>query len=92
MKGHRDAQAALYRAYSGAMYNICTRMTGNHADAQDLLQEAFIQAFRQLGQLKQPAAFGGWLKRSRGVWLHAYWEAGSGRYRHAVLVIRAPAE
>jgi len=38
-------------------------MTGSRADAQDLLQEAFIQAFRHLGQLKQPEAFGGWLRR-----------------------------
>ena len=45
------------------MYNICIRMTGNRFDAQDVLQEAFIEAFRHLGQLKQPAAFGGWLRR-----------------------------
>lgn len=45
------------------MYNICIRMTGNPADAQDVLQDAFIEAFRQLGQLKQPGAFAGWLRR-----------------------------
>lgn len=61
--GQRDAQAELYRQYGAAMYNICTRMTGNQADAQDLLQESFIHAFRHLRQLKDPRAFGGWLKR-----------------------------
>ncbi|HVS97287.1 MAG TPA: RNA polymerase sigma factor [Puia sp.] len=63
VQGDRSAQADLYRHYGTAMYNICIRMTGNRFDAQDLLQDAFIEAFRQLGQLKQPAAFGGWLRR-----------------------------
>lgn len=62
-QGDRSAQADLYRYYSTAMYNICIRMTGNPADAQDVLQDAFIDAFRHLGQLKQPAAFAGWLRR-----------------------------
>jgi RNA polymerase sigma factor (sigma-70 family) len=38
-------------------------MTGNPNDAQDMLQDAFIEAFRHLGQLKQPGAFPGWLRR-----------------------------
>ena len=62
-RGDRDAQADLYRYYGTAMYNICIRMTGNASDAQDMLQDAFIDAFRHLGQLKQPGAFGGWLRR-----------------------------
>jgi RNA polymerase sigma-70 factor (ECF subfamily) len=45
------------------MYNIAIRMTGNATDAQDLLQDTFIDAFRHLGQLKQPGAFAGWLRR-----------------------------
>jgi RNA polymerase sigma factor (sigma-70 family) len=38
-------------------------MTGNPVDAQDMLQDAFIDAFRHLRQLKQPGAFAGWLRR-----------------------------
>ena len=38
-------------------------MTGNPTDAQDMLQDAFINAFRHLGQLKQPQSFAGWLRR-----------------------------
>lgn len=38
-------------------------MTGNPTDAQDILQDAFIDAFRHLEQLKQPGAFAGWLRR-----------------------------
>ena len=62
-KGDRNAQADLYRQYSKAMFNICIRMTGNRSDAEDLLQDAFINAFESIGQLKEPAAFGGWLRR-----------------------------
>ena len=45
------------------MYNICIRMTGNEDDAADVLQDAFVQAFDHLKQLKQPEAFSGWLKK-----------------------------
>ncbi len=38
-------------------------MTGNRNDAEDILQDAFILAFRNLAQLKDPLQFGGWLKR-----------------------------
>ena len=45
------------------MFNICMRMTGNRSNAEDILQDAFIIAFRSLPQLKDAAYFGGWLKR-----------------------------
>ena len=61
--GDIDARAKLYKQYSKAMYNICIRMTGNEEDAADVLQDAFIHAFNHLEQLKQAAAFGGWLKQ-----------------------------
>ncbi|MBR2649344.1 MAG: sigma-70 family RNA polymerase sigma factor [Sediminibacterium sp.] len=62
-RGDRAAQSWLYEQYSKAMFNICSRMTGNRADAEDLLQESFLIAFINLGQLKDPNQFGGWLKR-----------------------------
>ncbi|MES2002957.1 MAG: RNA polymerase sigma factor [Bacteroidota bacterium] len=62
-KGDTEAQAWLYTQYSRVMFNICTRMTGNRNDAEDILQDAFILAFRNLEQLKDPMQFGGWLKR-----------------------------
>ncbi|MCP9751284.1 RNA polymerase sigma factor [Ferruginibacter sp. HRS2-29] len=63
VNGDRDAQAWLYHQYSKAMFNVCTRMTGNHSNAEDILQEAFMTAFKNLGQLKDADSFGGWLKR-----------------------------
>ena len=45
------------------MFNICIRMMGNRADAEDVLQESFIIAFKNLQQLKDAQQFAGWLKR-----------------------------
>ncbi|RYG54223.1 MAG: sigma-70 family RNA polymerase sigma factor [Chitinophagaceae bacterium] len=62
-QGDEDAKAWLYRQYSETMFNICMRMAGNKVNAEDLLQDAFIKAFTNLSQLKQPEIFGGWLRR-----------------------------
>lgn len=45
------------------MFNICMRMTGNHENAEDLLHEAFMIAFKKLHQLKDELNFGGWLRK-----------------------------
>jgi RNA polymerase sigma factor (sigma-70 family) len=63
IKGDFGAQAELYRLYGKAMFNICIRMTGNKTDAEDVLQDSFIHAFAQIKQVRQPAAFGGWLRQ-----------------------------
>lgn len=63
LEGDRYAQSQLYRLYSKAMFNICYRITNNFDDAEDVLQEAFISAFRNLQSYKGDAAFGAWLKR-----------------------------
>ncbi|RYG44476.1 MAG: sigma-70 family RNA polymerase sigma factor, partial [Chitinophagaceae bacterium] len=62
-EGDEKAQSLLYGQYAKAMFNICMRMTANRQDAEDLLQESFVLAFRNLPQLKQEINFGGWLKR-----------------------------
>jgi RNA polymerase sigma factor (sigma-70 family) len=62
-EGDRDAHYQLYKVYSRAMYNVGLRITGNEADAEDALQEAFISAFRNLHLYRADATFGAWLKR-----------------------------
>ena len=61
--GDNKAQHELYRLYSKAMYNICMRMLNHVGEAEDALQEAFLQAFRKLGSLRSDETFGPWLKR-----------------------------
>lgn len=63
IRGDRSAQYALYTQYAKAMYNICYRITNDPDDAQDVLQEAFLSAFRNLKSFKGESSFGAWLKR-----------------------------
>jgi len=61
--GSRDAFDALVRRHQRAVYQLCYRFAGNHADACDLAQEAFVRAYRGLAAFKGDAAFATWLHR-----------------------------
>jgi len=61
--GDEIAQSKLYMLYSKAMYNSCLRITNDQEDARDVLQEAFISAFKNLHSYKGEASFGAWLKK-----------------------------
>lgn len=63
IRGDSRAQYRLYKLYSKAMYNICTRMLNNRHEAEDILQDAFVSAFRNLKNFKANSTFGAWLKR-----------------------------
>lgn len=62
-KGDVRAFRELYEAYSKAMYNICLRMTGHSSDAEDVLQEAFVQVFKNLEKLESDSSLTAWIKR-----------------------------
>lgn len=53
---------ALYQRYSKAMFNTCLRILNNEAEAEDVLQESFIEAFKNLENFEYRTSFGGWLK------------------------------
>ena len=61
--GDGDAFAALFQLHRGRVYAVCLRMTNNPADADDLTQEAFIQAFRKLSTFRGDSALSTWLHR-----------------------------
>ncbi|MDF7813171.1 RNA polymerase sigma factor [Hymenobacter sp. YC55] len=61
--GDRRAQAEIYKRYSKAMFNASLRITGDFAEAEDVLQESFLSAFRELHSYKGDSSFGSWLKR-----------------------------
>ena len=63
LAGDSGAQHQLYNLYAKAMYNICYRMTNDVDEAADVLQEAFISAFKNLNSYKGTASFGAWLKK-----------------------------
>lgn len=57
------AQFIVYKAYSKAMFNTAIRFMNNKMDAEDILQESFVTAFRDIVTLENSNAFGSWLKR-----------------------------
>ena len=62
-QGERRAQYDLYQHYVKAMYNVCLRILNHEAEAEDVLQEAFIDAFSHIGSFRGQSTFGAWLKQ-----------------------------
>ncbi|WP_185968885.1 RNA polymerase sigma factor [Carboxylicivirga sp. M1479] len=62
-RGDERAQHAIYKQYVRAMYNVAYRMVANQFDAEDVVQDAFVKAFKKVGNLKENKAFGAWLKQ-----------------------------
>jgi RNA polymerase sigma-70 factor (ECF subfamily) len=62
-RGERAAFGELFTRYERVVYATAFRRLGNHAEAQEVLQEVFMRALRKIGQLRQPEAFAGWLKQ-----------------------------
>ena len=59
----RRAQVRIYELYYKAMYNTSYRILNNAAEAEDTMQEAFLEAFRKIDSFRGTGTFGSWLKR-----------------------------
>jgi RNA polymerase sigma factor (sigma-70 family) len=59
----RIAQRLLYDRYKKAMYTLAYRITGDFDDANDVLQDAFMDVFRHLDQFKSESSLGAWIKK-----------------------------
>src|SRR5476649_298814 len=62
-QGDSDAFRALVERHSRSVFRLAFRMTGNQQDAEDVVQESFLRAYRQLGRFESRANFGTWLYR-----------------------------
>lgn len=62
-QGDAAAFERLYRMHNRRVYALCLRMVGNPAEAEDLLQEAFLQLFRKIQTFRGESAFSTWLHR-----------------------------
>src|SRR6202795_3330159 len=62
-QGDSDAFRVLVERHSRAVFRLAYRMTGNEQDAEDVVQESFLRAYRQLGRFQSRANFGTWLYR-----------------------------
>ena len=62
-RGNSKAQSVLYHQYAKAMYNLAFRILNNREDAEDILQESFVECFRNLNAFRFESTFGAWLKK-----------------------------
>lgn len=76
--GDVPAFEEVVRRRQGPTRALLRRLCRDHALADDLAQETFVQAWRALGTLRAPGAFGGWLKRiAVNAWLAHQRRAGA---------------
>ena len=61
--GDSEAFRALVERHSRAVFRLAHRMTGNASDAEDVVQETFLKAYRQLSRFESRANFGTWVHR-----------------------------
>jgi RNA polymerase sigma-70 factor, ECF subfamily len=62
-KGNQQAFRVLVERHSHAVFRLAFRMTGNEQDAEDLVQETFLRAYKKIRDFDGRAAFGTWLYR-----------------------------
>lgn len=62
-QGNQQAFRVLVERHSQSIFRLAFRMTGNEQDAEDVVQETFLRAYKQLHRFDGRAAFGTWLYR-----------------------------
>jgi len=63
LAGDKEAYGALVRAHSATVFRVAFRITGNEADAEEIVQEAFLRGYQRLESYEQRSAFGTWIYR-----------------------------
>lgn len=61
--GESDAFRLLVERHSRKVFAVAYRLTGNETDAEDVVQETFLRAYRNLNQFDEKAIFSSWLYR-----------------------------
>jgi RNA polymerase sigma-70 factor (ECF subfamily) len=61
--GDIKAQYSLYKLFSKSLYNVAMRFMNNKMDADEIVQDTFITAFKKIENFEGKGAFGQWLKR-----------------------------
>ena len=63
IKEDATSQKEVFTRYSSKMLGVCHRYARNSADAEDILQDAFIKVFDKLHQYKFEGSFEGWIRK-----------------------------
>jgi RNA polymerase sigma-70 factor (ECF subfamily) len=63
LSGDKDAYGELVKRHSQTLLRVAYRITGNEADAEDVVQEAFLTGYRKLESFESKSSFGTWIYR-----------------------------
>lgn len=63
LAGDDEAFTGLVRRHQASMFRFAVRMLGDRDDADDVLQKAFVRAYRSLAQCRDVERFGSWLRQ-----------------------------
>lgn len=63
IKGDQNAQFKVYRLYFKSLYNVSLRIVNDEGEAEDIMQESFLKAFRKIDTYRGEVSFGAWLKK-----------------------------
>lgn len=63
LKDDPACQKEIFHRFAGRMLGVCQRYARNTADAEDILQDAFIKVFDKIHQFKFEGSFEGWIRR-----------------------------
>ncbi len=72
-QGEREALGTLYEMYKKMIYNIAYRMTSNHADSEEIVQEVFLKVYQKIGSFRGDSSFSCWLYRIAVNQGFSYW-------------------
>jgi RNA polymerase sigma-70 factor (ECF subfamily) len=62
-KNDVKAQSQIYKLFSSKLFSVCLKYSGNYAEAEDHLQDAFVTIFKKISQFNNTGSFEGWMKR-----------------------------
>ncbi|HEX9764938.1 MAG TPA: sigma-70 family RNA polymerase sigma factor [Candidatus Acidoferrales bacterium] len=87
--GEPDAFGVLVERHSRSLFRLAYRMTGNESDAEDVVQEAFLRAYRQLRRFEARSSFGTWIYR---IGVNCALDLMRSRQRHPEHPLETPAD
>jgi len=63
INGDRHSQSSLYEQFAPKMFGVCMRYAKNREEAEEIMQEGFVQVFKSLHNFKYAGSFEGWIRR-----------------------------
>ncbi len=83
IRHNRKAQQALWKQYSGYLLGVCMRYATDRPEAEDMLQEAFLKIYFNLGEYEGTGSFRAWLRRVTVNTAITYWHRNL-KHKHQV--------